>query len=668
MKKLLLLLITMSAVMAMYAWKPQFAGHRGSYKGVANTAEAYRNGVDFYGYAGLECDVRVTKDKEYVIMHDETTKSLGGTLTVAEATLAELKAETLSQTRGGISYTGQICTVAEYLDICNEKNVFPIIELKWSTGINNNDMTNFPGLMALVKAKGLESKAIFLTSMKQSLEYIRANYPDAKCQFLTGQAWGNHFDWCVEKKIEPSIQSGCFDLHTVKKFHDAGLKVACWTVNDAANYKKYAEMGIYMMTCDYLVPAEMEEVKEVDFDNIPAEIKPVEITSEVLWSRSAAGNNLPENFPSGNGTYKTAQQAAWLDGMFYINDYDTSTLLTFGKEGKIENQLKGTDSHGIAVDDAGNLILRNDGITANPGNLILYKKGDITPIACSFTLQNPGQTNFIFASGDVFSTEGGYVYLYPNAQNVVNVIKIANGEIKEITTSATLSIAGSTAGVVIPIGNDPDNFIYQVRNMGFYRYQNGINKGDYLTGSASTTAPGRNSSLGGAFFVLGGHEILAHPSGSNYNGGISVKDMSANGAHLVTFAPLGTAAYAGNPSTGSFLKAEQIDENTYHLYEYCMGNGMAAYKIALASTGTAVNTASADKNSCSIYPNPVIDIARVHSDEPITTLSLCNLSGIEVMRIAGNGRKEIVLQLGVLPAGCYLIQIDNDKRVRFLKK
>lgn len=654
--------------MAMYAWKPQFAGHRGSYKGVANTAEAYRNGVDFYGYAGLECDVRVTKDNEYVIMHDETTNSLGGSLTVANATLAELKAETLSQTRGGVSYTGQICTVAEYLDICKEKNAFPIIELKWTTGINNNDMTNFPGLMALVKAKGLESKAIFLTSMKQSLEYIRTNYPDAKCQFLTGQAWGNHFDWCVEKKIEPSIQSGYFDLNTVKKFHDAGLKVACWTVNDAANYKKYAEMGIYMMTCDYLLPAEMEEVDEVDFDNIPAEVKPIEITSEVLWSRSAVGGNLPEDFPIGSGTYKTAQQAAWIDDMFYVNDYGTSTLLTFNKDGKVANQLQGTNSHGIATDDAGNLVLRNDGIPASPSKLVLYKKGTTTPVALDFTLLNPAQANFIFASGDLFSTEGGYVYMYPNGMTLINVIKIANGEVKEVTASGALSATGSTAGVVIPIDNDPDNFIYQVRSVGFYRYQNGVNKGDYLTGSATTTAPGRNSSLGGAFFVLGGHEILVHPSGSNYNGGISVKDMSAAEAHLVTFAPLGSAAYAGNPSTGCFIKAEQVSDNTYHLYEYCMGNGIAAYKISLASTGTGISKPATGQGELSVYPNPVTDVATVRSEEAIDNISLFNLSGIEMMRIAGNGEKQMTLQLGVLPAGSYLIRIGNGKTIRFMKR
>ena len=184
MKRLLFSIFCLACVLCAWAWKPIFIGHRGSYMGVMNTAEAYTNGVDHYGYQGLECDVRVTADGYYVISHDETTNAVGGNLTVASSTLAQLQAETYTQTRGGVTYTGHICTVAEYLDICIEKNVIPVVELKWTTGINNNDMSKFPGLAALIEEKGLTNKAIILTSMRNSLEYVRTNFPALKCQFL----------------------------------------------------------------------------------------------------------------------------------------------------------------------------------------------------------------------------------------------------------------------------------------------------------------------------------------------------------------------------------------------------------------------------------------------------------------------------------------------------
>lgn len=265
MRTPIILIVAMTCWFSAWAWKPIFIGHRGSYKGVANTVEAFNNGVDYYGYQGLECDVRVTADGEYVISHDETTNSLGGNLTVASATLEQLMAETYKQTRGGTSYTGHMCTVADYLDICKEKNVTPVVELKWTTGINNNDMSNFAGLAALIDEKGLTKKAIILTSMRKSLEYVRTNFPALKCQFLCNSNWSTHFDWIVEWGLMPSIQSGCLDKNTVKKFHDKGLEVAVWTVNSTDNYLNYGEMGVAMITCDYLMPSEMPELEEIEW-------------------------------------------------------------------------------------------------------------------------------------------------------------------------------------------------------------------------------------------------------------------------------------------------------------------------------------------------------------------------------------------------------------------
>ena len=122
-------------------------GHRGSYWGVENTAEAFINGAK-KGYHYLECDVKVTGDGVHVLTHDDSSSRLGGSLTIASSTLAQLKAETYTQTRGGVTYTGQICTLSEYLAICKEYNVKPVIELKWATGINSNEI-NVEGLNGL---------------------------------------------------------------------------------------------------------------------------------------------------------------------------------------------------------------------------------------------------------------------------------------------------------------------------------------------------------------------------------------------------------------------------------------------------------------------------------------------------------------------------------------
>ena len=584
MKKLLLTIIATLCVVNAWAWKPIFIGHRGSYMGVMNTVEAYNNGVDHYGYQGLECDVRVTADGYYVISHDETTNSVGGNLTVANATLAELQAETYTQTRGGVTYTGHICTVAEYLDICAEKNVIPVVELKWTTGINNNDMSKFPGLAALIEEKGLTDKAIILTSMRNSLEYVRTNFPALKCQFLCNSNWSTHFDWIVQWNLMPSIEAGCLDKYTVKRFHDKGLEVAVWTVNSLANYNLYGEMGVAMITCDYLMPSEMPELEDIDWNSIVEPMEPLEVVVDTMFSYTRDKGNLPANFPSGladdNSPYKSAQQAAISsDGTFYANNYTTSTLVILKPDGTL-TEAPGTSSHGICFDSAGNLIQRADGVTKNPCSIIIYPGGDITatPIDVEFELDDEGQTNFISAIGDVMSDEGGYVYHFQNGQSYISLVKIVNGEFEGTESTDAVSFAGSTAGVVYPIDNDPYHFVYQVRNQGYYLYNN-VDKGKYIPGSLSTTTPNSNSSVGGAYFELDGHEMFLYTSGSNYNGGFSIRDMSAEATAVATIPPMGSGGYSANPSVGSFFRVVPERGKSVIVYEYTMGNGYAAYRV-----------------------------------------------------------------------------------------
>ena len=592
MKKIFTLMLCLAAVAQASAWKPLFVGHRGCNRGVENTVEAYRNGVDYYGYDGLECDVRVTSDNQYVISHDETTERVGGNLTVASATLAQLQAENYTQTRSGVTYTGKICTMAEYLDICVEKGVFPVIELKWTTGINNNDMSKFPGLAALIEQKGLTDKAIILTSMKNSLEYVRTNYPALKCQWLCNANWKDNEPWCKQWNLEPSIATANSEIYTVKKFRNLGLDVACWVVDTEASYKSIGAMGVKMMTCNSLMPSAMPELDEIDWDAVVEPVQPLELKCDTVFKFSRFRGNLPENFPSGltdESKYNTAQMAAMCGGMFYPNDYRTSTLLAFDAEGEQDSGIAGGKAQGVTCDDAGNLILRNDGATENsPNKMVLYQNGSITPVEVDFTLLNPGRVHFISASGDVFSKEGGYVYFFPNTQNVVNVVKIAEGRLVEVTASKTLSIAGSTAGVVYPINNDPNKFIYQVRNNGYYLYDNG-DKGGYVAGSASTTPPNRNSSVGGAYFTMDGHELFLHSSGSNYNGGFTIRDMTAKAEPILTIDPMGNGGYGANPSVGAFFRAEKLDDTHVMLYEYCMGNGYAAYQLYLDQPYTAIS-------------------------------------------------------------------------------
>ena len=566
----------------VYAWKPQFAGHRGSYRGVENTEEAMMNGINHYGYTGLEIDVKTTSDGEYVCWHDDDLSRVGHEVQIPYTKFEDLKDLTLTQTRSGVTYTAKILTVDRYLEICKENNVFPIIELKWAVGINNNDMSRFPGLYKLIEKHGLVEEARILTSMQKSLEYVRTNFPKLQCQFLCYEVTEARYEWCKAWGINPSVQTGGLSKYMARKCHDAGMEVAVWTVNSLADYQKYGELGCTTMTCDYLMATDMPELEDVDWEALSPTppIDTLYITE--LFNHSEAAGNLPEDFPTTlGGEYTQAQQAAYIDGLFYVADYSKDKVICVDTAGVVTDPNLPTLNHGICRDDAANLILHTSPDAKVPTLLTVYKSEDTTAYVIDIQLNNNSQANFPTASGDIFSDAGGYVYFFPNGQNFVEVVKIAAGKYVS-TTSCAVSLTGSTAGYVIPIDNNPNHFIYQVRANGYHLYKDG-DKGSYLTSPNGTSAPSRNNSVGGALFELGGHDMFVYTSGAHYKGGWTLRDMtSAELVPMYTQPQLGNGGYNANSSVGAFFHWERVDSVTINLYEYCLGHGVAGWEISTA--------------------------------------------------------------------------------------
>ena len=582
MKKTITFLCIACMCLQVYAWKPQFAGHRGSYRGVENTEEAMMNGINHYGYTGLEIDVKTTSDGEYVCWHDDDLSRVGHNVTIPYTKFADMKDLTLTQTRGGVTYTAKILTVDRYLEICKENNVFPIIELKWAVGINSNDMSRFPGLYKLIEKHGLVEEARILTSMQPSLEYVRTNYPALKCQYLCYEVTQARYEWCKQWGIDPSVQTGGLTKAMARKCHDAGMEVACWTVNSESSYKQHGELGCTTMTCDYLVPADMPELEEIDWEALSPTPPLDHLYVTPLFNRTETAGTLPEGFPTTqSGNYVNAQEAAFIDGVFYMADYSTRKVVAVDTTGKVwEPGIEySTLRHGICRDDAGNLILHTSADAKVPTQLTVLKAEDNSEHVINFTLNNNGQTNFPTASGDIFSAAGGYVYFFPNAQNYVEVVKIANGQFVS-TTSCAVSLTGATAGYVIPIDNNPNHFIYQIRGNGYHLYKNG-DKGSYLTSPNGTTAPARNNTVGGAFFQLNGHDMFVYTSGAHYKGGWTVRDMTAAElTPMYTQEQLGNGGYNANASVGAFFWWERLDPMTVNLYEYCLGHGIAGWELS----------------------------------------------------------------------------------------
>lgn len=580
--RLLVLVLLLSQLSGAWAWKPLFIGHRGCDTGVMNTAEAFRNGVLLYGYDGLECDLRVTSDGHYVISHDETTNAVGGNLRVESSTLAQLRAETYTQTRHGVTYTGGICTLDEYLQICEDYSVIPVIELKYTTGINSNNMSNFPGVYAALVSHQLDSSAVILTSMLQSLIYVREHYPSLHCQYLLASLTDAAFDKCVQYGIEPSVEFPKITYCDTRRCHDAGLSMASYTVNWTEWLDKIAPMGVRMVTTDNLRAEQLAEQDSMEWSEIcipPVDTIPVYVSEKFVFSQS--DDHLPQDFPSAS---QRGRQGCYLDGVFYANGPVGSPVFAFDTLGNtVPVSLPSSLQGGICCDDAGHLILDDSPSSATPSRLLIYRSLQSAPDTIAFSLPESGQTNYPTASGDIYSADGGYVYFFPKGRACVSMLHIAGGRLQEVLTSSSLTLAGATVGLVLPSA-DPSAFLYLVPGNGYYRYSR-KDRGEYFLDSPKSEAPGRNRSTGGAAFELDGHAMLIHPSGIDYAGGWTLRDMSAGGHVIFSRPALGNyesnrQSVVANPGYGVFFTVERLDEHTVDVFEYCMGSGLGAWRIS----------------------------------------------------------------------------------------
>lgn len=238
------------------AANPVMIGRRGCGYAIENTAEAYREGAR-RGFPMMEAHVRLSSDSVFVTSHDGKTNRLGGRMNVATMPLDSLKSERYAQERDHGTYEGgTMCTVAEFLDICKEASVKPLLHLK-KLNKDAKNCTFLTPLVELMKDKGMEGSCILLTSEPDYIDYLMANHPDMKLQFQADDKWQERFDWSCGKGLDVQIRADLVDADCVKRYHDKGVRVNVWTVNDADEYKRLKDCGVDFMVTDYITPADV---------------------------------------------------------------------------------------------------------------------------------------------------------------------------------------------------------------------------------------------------------------------------------------------------------------------------------------------------------------------------------------------------------------------------
>lgn len=222
---------------------PEYVAHRG-FSGYYpdNTVASFAAAAGNEKFYGIETDIRQTADGVMVCSHDADVVFADGTkLAVEESTYAELMAKPLknNKTRDNVF----VCTLKEYLQICKEGHKVAVVELK---DVFTEEMV--AQVLAEIDETYDRKKCTVIAFDYDSLYRVRLADSEIDLQYLSSKKKDPKFEECLEKGISIDVQYSVATKKLVQKFHDKGLEVNVWTVNDSMTRTKMRQRGVDYIT------------------------------------------------------------------------------------------------------------------------------------------------------------------------------------------------------------------------------------------------------------------------------------------------------------------------------------------------------------------------------------------------------------------------------------
>ena len=230
-------------------WKTRFPvmviAHRGfSGEAPENTLAAFQKAIDV-GCDMLELDIHLSKDREVVVIHDETLeRTTNGLGKVTDSTLKELK-KLDAGSRFGPQFSGErIPPLKEVLELAKGK-ILVNIEIKNPTHGQYLITELADRAWQEVKKAGMLNQVIFSSFHPASLERIREKDSRSRVAFLYSKPWESLRE--VTGGTSYSVLN-LRNIHLTKskiaQIRQAGIQVNVYTVNSEEEMEQFIQWGI----------------------------------------------------------------------------------------------------------------------------------------------------------------------------------------------------------------------------------------------------------------------------------------------------------------------------------------------------------------------------------------------------------------------------------------
>lgn len=231
----------------------EIIAHRGaSADAPENTLAAIRLAWE-QGADAVEVDVWLTRDRQIVVIHDETTERLSGgqsSQPIAEQSLAELQRLDVGSWKGPRWSGETIPTLADVLAIVpRRKRLY--VEIKCGAEI-------VPVLVDFVQATSAARDNLVLigfscevlAELKRLLPLIPMLWVVELMRASDGHGWSPSAAECVRDARQAGLDgldvSACpgVDANLVAAVHAAGMRLAVWTVDDREEARRLNAIGV----------------------------------------------------------------------------------------------------------------------------------------------------------------------------------------------------------------------------------------------------------------------------------------------------------------------------------------------------------------------------------------------------------------------------------------
>lgn len=384
----------------------------------------------------------------------------------------------------------------------------------------------------------------------------------------------------------------------------------------------------------------------------------VSLTGTATEKLIVTGATLTQDWAVTSGILAANTESRWAsgkDGKIYVNDWKNSKLYYYTKSGKTEVAASAAGT-AIAHDDAGNIVVGTTIYTNSAVSFKILPAGKTTFQDLAVTLPDGMTTNQMqylgHIVGDIMSSSGGVMFLFPNTSTSVAKIYIANGVQKSNKKIDIGVLTADAQSIVVPLENNmgSDAIAVRVRANNHFYYHNGTEFVPYANNSI-------NKTQGGTLFTLNETLYAVEPIGTNYVDGFQVVDITNNKILATHAAQFATQAAAPNANC---ITAEIVGDYEARLYQYVPGQIAAQYTFKL-TTSTGVEDVVTEKANMNIYvSNGTLYINGVE----VENLTIYNMSGT----LVANKDKVQQCELNLLNRGIYIVRVvDVDGNVHVAK-